>query len=286
VDGGNYLSGSSVTVLGNTGTLVKTGFSFTGWDTVANGGGTVLGATFTMGSANVMLYAQWSALPTFTVTYYGNDSTSGTVPQDGNLYLSGASVIVRSNSGILAKTGCAFAGWNTNANATGTSYSPGDAFTITGNVTLYAHWLVSVTATAGPNGSISPSGSSTVTAGSNVSFTITPATNYHVSNVTDNGSSVGAVTSYAINSDTVPHTVVATFAINTFTITSTAGLNGTIAPLGSTPVAYGDSLQFTITPSSGYQVDSVSVDGVSVGAPTSYTIQNIAAPHTIDAEFK
>lgn len=57
-----YVSGSTVTVLGNTGGLTQSGFSFSGWNTAANGGGTayVAGATFAAG-ANTTLYAQWTA---------------------------------------------------------------------------------------------------------------------------------------------------------------------------------------------------------------------------------
>ena len=62
VDSGPYLAGATVTVLGNTGSLVKTGYTFTGWNTAANGSGTsyIAGNTFTMGSSNVTLYAQWT----------------------------------------------------------------------------------------------------------------------------------------------------------------------------------------------------------------------------------
>ena len=43
-------SGATVTVLGNTGSLVKTGYTFAGWNTAANGSGTAYApaATFTM----------------------------------------------------------------------------------------------------------------------------------------------------------------------------------------------------------------------------------------------
>jgi hypothetical protein len=59
----NYQQGQTVTVLGNTGNLVKTGSSFSGWNTAANGSGTTYtqGQTFAMGSANVTLYAMWTA---------------------------------------------------------------------------------------------------------------------------------------------------------------------------------------------------------------------------------
>ena len=38
----------------------------------------IAGDTFTMGSSNVTLYAQWTTLLTYTVTYDGNGATGGT----------------------------------------------------------------------------------------------------------------------------------------------------------------------------------------------------------------
>jgi len=63
IDSNNYAQGQTVTVLGNTGNLVKTGYSFTDWNTLANGTGTAYtqGQTFTMDGVNVTLYAQWTA---------------------------------------------------------------------------------------------------------------------------------------------------------------------------------------------------------------------------------
>ena len=66
VDSNRYTTGATVTVLGNTGNLAKTGYSFAGWNTRADGMGTsyTAGSTFTMGSANVTLYAKWPSLGT------------------------------------------------------------------------------------------------------------------------------------------------------------------------------------------------------------------------------
>ena len=60
-DATEYASGATVTVLGNTGSLVKTGYTFDGWNTQANGEGTnyTAGNTFTI-SANTTLYAKWT----------------------------------------------------------------------------------------------------------------------------------------------------------------------------------------------------------------------------------
>ena len=139
-----YTSDSSVTVLGNSGSLAKTGFIFTGWNTEENGSGTsyLEGNTFII-NANTILYAQWTQ--TYTLTYNGNTNTSGNAPSDGSSpYTSGSSVTVLGNSGspILAKTGFIFTGWNTEANGSGISYSQGNTFTINANTILYAQWAV------------------------------------------------------------------------------------------------------------------------------------------------
>ena len=47
----------------------------------------------------------------------------------------------------------------------------------------------------------------------------------------------------------------------------------------------GASQTFTITPSANYKVSAVTVDGVSVGAVTSYTFSNVTAAHSISASF-
>ena len=81
---------------------------------------------------------------TYTVTYNGNNETSGTVPVDSSSpYVSGSIVTILGNVGspILAKTGSTFAGWNTTADGNGTSYSQGNTFTINTNTTLYAQWI-------------------------------------------------------------------------------------------------------------------------------------------------
>ena len=59
-----YESGTTVTVLGNSGSLANTGFTFAGWNTEENGSGTsyVQGNTFTI-TSNIILYAKWTTIP-------------------------------------------------------------------------------------------------------------------------------------------------------------------------------------------------------------------------------
>ena len=77
VDGNAYTTGATVTVLGNTGPLVKTGNTFAGWNTAANGSsaGYGPGTTFAMGTANVTLYAQWT-VNNYTVSFESNGGTA------------------------------------------------------------------------------------------------------------------------------------------------------------------------------------------------------------------
>ena len=74
--------------------------------------------------------------------------------------------------------------------------------------------------------------------------------------------------------------------VTEYTITATAGANGTISPNGAVRVTVGGSQTFTISPSSGYVIDSLKVDGLEVTAATSYTFSDINANHTIEAAFK
>ncbi len=155
VDENRYLTGASVTVLGNTGSLEKTGYSFVGWNTAANGSGTdrAIGSIFALGSGNVVLYAKWTALPTYTVTYNGNGNTGGVVPIDANRYWTGLSVTVLGKIGSLEKTGHAFAGWNTSANGSGTDRVVGSTFAMgSANVVLYAKWTALPTYSVTYNG--------------------------------------------------------------------------------------------------------------------------------------
>jgi parallel beta-helix repeat protein len=142
-----------------------------------------------------------------------------------------------------------------------------------------------ITASAGANGAISPSGSVSVNYGSDQSFTITANAHYHVADVLVDGSSVGAVTSYIFHTVTAAHTISASFAIDTNTISASAGANGAISPSGNVSVNFGGSQSFTITANTGYQIVDVVVDSVSQGAVSSYTFTNVTAAHTITATF-
>lgn len=160
---------------------------------------------------------------------------------------------------------------------------------ITANHTISAAFsrvTYTINSTAGSGGTISPQGSVTVEHGSSRTFTISPNTGYHVSDVRVDNVSVGAVTTYTFSNITANHTITASFAINTYTITSNAESGGSISPSGTITVSHGTSQTYNISPNYGYQVSNVTVDNVSVGAVSVYTFNNIAGNHTINVTFE
>ena len=72
-----------------------------------------------------------------------------------------------------------------------------------------------ITATAGINGAITPSGDVTVNEGNDQAFDIAPDPGYQVDDVLVDGSSVGAVTSYTFTSVVADHTIDASFESST-----------------------------------------------------------------------
>jgi uncharacterized repeat protein (TIGR02543 family) len=57
-------------------------------------------------------------------------------------YVSGTtSITIRTNSGVLAKTGFTFSGWNTAADGSGTNYAVSTSYSGGASLILYARWV-------------------------------------------------------------------------------------------------------------------------------------------------
>jgi hypothetical protein len=156
----------------------------------------------------------------------------------------------------------------------GTSVGPVSSYTFT-NVQAshtitgwFVNGALSINASAGTGGSISPSGNVSVGCGSDQNFMITADGCHTIADVTVDGSSVGAVGGYLFTNVQGSHTIAATFATIIYTVTASAGAGGSISPNGGTAVGCGSDLAVTITPDAGYSVAAVMVDGSGVGAVT------------------
>ena len=243
--------------------------------------GAISSYTFTNVTASHTISATFTA-NTYTIS--ASAGTGGTITPSGSV-----SVTYGSNRTftITANTGYQIS----NVTVDGVSQGAISSYTfsnVTANHTISATFSVrtyTIAASAGTGGSISPSGSVSVTHGSNRTFTITANTGYTIANVLVDGSSVGAVSSYTFSNVTANHTISASFSIRSYTIGASAGTGGTISPSGSVSVNHGANQTFTITPNSGYGISSVLVDGSSVGALNSFTFTNVSSSHTIVASF-
>ena len=128
----------------NANSFTRSGYSFSGWNTAADGSGTAYsnGANITT-SQSVTLYAQWAE--EFDVTFSANGGSGSMSAQTA-----GGSTALTTNA--FTRTGYAFAGWNTEANGSGTAYADGAAFPFTADDTLFAQWAEEFDVTFSANG--------------------------------------------------------------------------------------------------------------------------------------
>jgi len=142
-----------------------------------------------------------------------------------------------------------------------------------------------ITPSAGHGGSILPRDPVTVEYGGIIDLLITPETGYHIADVFVDGVSIGSPNEYTFTNIEKNHTLLASFAINRFAITTMAGSGGTIEPSGPVQASFGSSRTFSIIPDDGYHIATVSMDGSPAGSPSSYTFVDILTPHTLSATF-
>ena len=162
------------------------------------------------------------------------------------------------------------------------------------NVQLYAEErdnYVSVTATAGEGGTITPAGQTLVKKGTSKTFDIAPAQGYEIVNVNVDGADLGPISYYTFQRVGVDHTISATFqkaqpSGDTVTLTTTANEGGTVAPAGQTSYAPGASVKVTFTPDTGYQLASVKVNGRTVDVTDGAYILVMDQSYAVSAAFE
>ncbi|MEG2421450.1 MAG: S-layer homology domain-containing protein, partial [Oscillospiraceae bacterium] len=105
----------------------RTGYTFMGWNTAENGSGTAF-TDKTPVTASLTVYAQWTAIPTYAVTYTdGVDGEEVFADQTTSGLAGGAATPVF--SGTPTRSGYTFTGW-----------SPAVVATVTANATYTAQW--------------------------------------------------------------------------------------------------------------------------------------------------
>ena len=214
----------TVTALGNTGNLVRTGYSFAGWNTAADGSGTnyAANATFTIYD-NVTLYAQWTPI-TYTVRFHKNDG-SGVFTDQTFTY--NAEQALATNA--FTRDGYQYLGWSTTTDGA-VAYTDGQSVTNLANVqdavvNLYAKWTELYTITYNlDGGTVATPNPTTYTALSDA-ITLTNPTRYGYTFAGWMGTDISgtAMTVIIAHGSTGNRAYTATWTLNTYTITYDLG---------------------------------------------------------------
>jgi len=90
------------------------------------------------------------------ITYHSNGGTGGYEGPD--IAVGGTDTVCTLSGTGITRSGYQFLNWNTAANGSGTSYTPGDAVLLNSDLTLYAQWKKEPAGTARPQNSAAGTG--------------------------------------------------------------------------------------------------------------------------------
>ena len=236
-----------------------------------------------------------AADPGYTLSYYvkydGNGALGATT--DETPYLVGEEATLLASA--FTWTGRNFAGWNTEADGSGTTYQPGDKVTLEQDLELYAIWTLAdykVFVTEAQNGNVTVS-KTDANAGEQITVIATPAVGYVLDTLTvkDAAGTEITVTDGEFTMPAANVTVSATFkavAPTTYTVTVADDIqNGTVTA-DKTTAAAGETITVTTTPAEGYELDTITAVDAS-GASITVTEGKFTMPAanvTVTATFK
>ena len=245
-------------------------------------------------TGDVTFYAVWEELPTFIVAYGPGDGNGST---DFDYIYEGATItlLAPADLGFTAQEGMRFAHWKVcKDNASDPNFvvkQPGDQITITFETYIIAVWedipvvkynvFFNANGGAGSMNPVEFAGEYTLPS---CTFTAPTGKKFKGWATSANGEVVGAT--YNVTANVEFYAVWENIPVTNYTITATAGANGTISPSGEVTVAEGEDKTFTITANSGYHIKDVKVNGASVGIVSTYTFTDVAANATITVEFE
>lgn len=201
-------------------TPTRTGYSFEGWYTASDGGEKVTASTRVNLLGDQTLYAHWKVLAqSYTLTF---DANGGSVSSSSKVVVSGESY---GELPTPTRPGYIFEGWYTSRDG-GDRITESQRVSLSGNVTLYAHWRKSdesYTVTFDANGGTVDPGTKTVKSGEAYGVLPTPVLKGHAFDGWYTAAGGGTkVTSATIVEATSNHTLYARWKKTSFTITFNA----------------------------------------------------------------
>jgi uncharacterized repeat protein (TIGR02543 family) len=114
------------------GTMVKAGYTFSGWNT---GTQTYAGGASYTPTAGITLNPVWTA-KTYTISYNSNQATGGSVPSSQSWTTGTTALTLPGNSRALVKAGYTFGGWASSVSST----TPVTSYSTSANKIFYAIW--------------------------------------------------------------------------------------------------------------------------------------------------
>ena len=237
-------STTALTLSGNTGSMVRTGYSFGGWATSADSQTAITTFASTSNTLTQTLYAIWTPV-SYSVTYALDGGTS-TLPTEANKNINNTFTIAAAPT----RDTYIFGGWSD-----GTSiYSAGSTYTVgSASITLTAQWIATYTVHYVMNGSMTtPEADTTTASGTSVTLSAAPTrTGYTFAGWLDNltpqnlraaGSSFTVVQDSTLQASWTPIPITVTYALasGTSTLPTQASLNiNNTFTIASTPTRAG-----------------------------------------------
>lgn len=214
-------AGATVNVA--TGSLTsRSGYTFLGWNTAANGSGTDYGSgsQISIPTGTTSLYAQWSR-NVYSITYLANGGSGAPTGATG---YAGASYNISSTA--PTRTGYTFSGWNTTSTGSGTAYTANQSITLpASNLLLYAQWTansytISYDVNTGTAGTEPASQSELAYSNATLSGTVPTKTGFKFNgwNTAANGSGTSYVTGSGLVMPAANVTLYAQWVDNSFDI--------------------------------------------------------------------
>ena len=219
-----------------------------------------------------------------TLTYHANNGTS----MSSTVSVVDKIVIAQS---MFSNPGKRFLNWNTSPDGSGTTYVPQDVINISSNQSLYAiwesetyridYWL--------NGGSFSSLVDLSYTFGEAKTLPTPTWSGKTFEGWYDNPLFDGIAVTEILSTDLGNQTYYAKWSgVDAYTITSTAGANGSITPLGSI-IYEGISQAYLIEPMNGYKIATFTVDGIDKKADINnhvYVVYGINANTHIHVTFE
>ncbi len=276
VGGGLLDEGSDATVIATP----NVGYVFSGWTEGGTQVSSMASFTFPV-TGDRSLLANFTTAPTYTIATSATPAGAGTMTGSG-LFTSGTNITVTAT----ANPGYVFTKWT--VGSASTSVLPSYSFTVTGNSTLVAHFVVagaekSITTSASPLAGGGTSGGGNYANGDTATVIATPNPNYAFAKWQVGGITVSTSPSYTFFVDS-SRMLVAKFN-EAFVITAkTSPSVGGTTEMDSQSYKSGEKALAKALPTAGFSFSNWTENGVVVSTTTNYSF-NVTGNRTLFANF-